>query len=149
MNDNFQNAAFDEQLRVALAPPQSARFRRLAVARCVRDCAIDTSRDGAPPPQQENNHVDDTIRDGLSGGDYLRGARANGPEQVTFAQAIKAVEGAQTADAATWTRTTYLRESSKDGKETWLRLNRTTIASQGPGEVIDRLVTTTRGMCVR
>jgi len=56
-----------------------------------------------------------------------------GPEQTSLAQAIKAVESAQTADTATWTRTGYSRESSKDGKETWLRSDRTTVAYKRPG----------------
>jgi hypothetical protein len=52
------------------------------------------------------------------------------PEKASFADAVKRIDSAK---SITWTQTTYIRERSKDGQRTWLRVMRRTFAYQEPG----------------
>ena len=52
------------------------------------------------------------------------------PEKASFADAVKRIDNAK---SITWTLNTYIRERSKDGRRTWLRVTRRTFAYQEPG----------------
>ncbi|MHB0958166.1 MAG: hypothetical protein ACYC6N_04300 [Pirellulaceae bacterium] len=54
----------------------------------------------------------------------------SGPETYSFAQTVKAIDNAETI---TWRMTSYDRRYSLDGKRTWLKTNRITIAYRNPG----------------
>jgi outer membrane lipoprotein-sorting protein len=130
MNDNPANALLEEKLRAALGSPKSPDFdgwlsqHKAAVAYLN---PITTAR----------LHNKRTLLTWAGRAMVALAACAlvaifwkNGGEEASFAQAITAVESAQTV---TWKTTVYSRAASKDGKQTWLMADRMVFAYKSPG----------------
>ncbi len=130
MNDNPSISVLEQKLRAALGSPKQPDFdawqlkHAAAIARLTPAVTLRVRRD--------RRFMLWTMRTVAALAVCLVFVLLwkTGGERESFAQAIKSAEGAQTV---TSTMIVYTRESSKDGKQSWLTTGRSTIAYRRPG----------------
>jgi outer membrane lipoprotein-sorting protein len=123
MNDRKPDDAFDQKLRAALGAAGTPDFeawtqRHADAVACLNPAVIERQR-------RKRKLLMRTAKAMLAAAACAAVIWSILPQKVSFAQAIKRLEGAK---SITWTHTVYRRSTSADGKRTWISQTRSAFA---------------------